>query len=83
MNKRTFDALLKGANKAELKKIAYCSMMEEILQPFFPSEIFILFQESDGFVVCYAGNKGDAPCNEPIEAVFENIKADKTYYIPL
>ena len=84
MEKTEFKKLLSNAHKAEAKLNTACSNLEKFFEPFFPGEISVLYQPSDGFVVLYdieksvMGNEADK--NEGVKQVFENILLNPRHY---
>ena len=84
MEKTEFKKLLSKAQKAEGKLNTACSNLETFFEPFFPGEISVLYQPSDGFVVLYDIEKSvmckDADKNEGVREVFENISLNPRHY---
>ena len=78
MNKRQFESKLK---KAESSLNGACANLANLFQPYFDIEIHVLYQSGDGFVILYeTGNVQQAPVNEAVNEVFNNIKRNKDYY---
>lgn len=84
MDKIEFKKLLSKAHKAESKLNAACSDLETFFSPYFPGEISVLYQPSDGFVVLYDIEKSvmenEADKNEGVMEVFENILQNPRHY---
>jgi hypothetical protein len=58
--------------------LSHTGVIEEMLQPYFEKEIHILYQMSDGFVVCIESYSfHDAPSNIPVEDVLDDLEIDK------
>lgn len=74
MNK--FKSLIKGAHKDNESLQSKCSTMAEMLQPYFPEDISVFIQPSDGLVVLH----GDMT-NSPICDVLYNIDTNPNYYL--
>jgi len=85
MNETNFKKALKKAEKAEIQLNSACGDMAIILQPYFPDEISVLYQEADGFVVLHnTDTQGlQSNLNTPVIEVVENVKEDKRFYFPL
>jgi len=77
MDTRTFQTALRRARKAERELHTQCSILTEMLQPFFSEEISVLFQPSDGIVVLH----DDANLNTQIEEVFNEITNDLNAFL--
>ena len=58
-----------------------CEKLEEVFTPYFDEDIFVLYQESDGFVICVQDLESDnAPSNYEVKEAFKNIKSNEDHY---
>ena len=84
MKKTEFKKLIAKAQKAEGKLNTACSNLETFFEPFFPGQISVFYQPSDGFVVLYDIEKSvmenEADKNEGVREVFENISLNSRHY---
>lgn len=67
------------ANKASLQLKGCESELEAFFQPYFNEEIFVLYQEGDGFCIAY-DVPDKAPKNEPVTFALKNIDSNENYY---
>jgi hypothetical protein len=83
MNKKKYEILKKRCNIAESDLNTATGRMEAEMQPFFKSEITVLFQPSDGFVVLVLDTDsiGNAPSNLGIDEVFKTISENPKFYL--
>jgi len=73
---RNYKSLINGAYKDSENLQSKCSVMAEMLQPYFPEDISVFIQPSDGLVVLH----GDMT-NSPICDVLYNIATNPNYYL--
>ena len=78
-----FKKILCNANKAISNLKDKEDIMSSFFQPYFDDEIFVMYQESDGFVVVHNvdhKDKNHSTLNSSVNEVFYNIKKDKNFY---
>lgn len=62
--KKKIETALKRGDKAEQSLNSACGQMADLLQEFFEDDITVLYQQGDGFVICYdTDDRSTAPEN--------------------
>ncbi len=80
MKKALIKKKLVQAGKARLTMAFYCEELAEMLQPYFPTDIWVTHQPSDGFVIVTKKEGDEIDWNISIVYAIEKIKKDESHY---
>lgn len=83
MDIRKIKELHKKAHKLESQLKSVCDSIAKEFQPFFPDDIDVFYQPSDGFVILHNidSQTNYSNRNTSINEVIENIIKNKDYYL--